>query len=182
MDEKILITGNTAKFNAIVLPGVVQDRITVFRNDNGDEYETAGVSWVQTRFSGAAPVKTQAGSVWSYGDWPNTVADPETFTDAAPTDNKVVLTTNDVSAYSAFYIMTSGGSVSVQGSLDNGATYSGDIKLEDMEGASAAARDFVTTTTAGKLYRVLCDKFTKLRILSNGVTAITGGTLLKANH
>lgn len=134
----------------------------------------------QSYTGGAAHVKTSSTSEWSYGDWPNSVGDNETFAATTPADNQVVLTTNDVSMYTAFYVFSTGGSFSVQASLD-GTNYSGDLKLEDLEGATATSKDYATTTTAGKLYRVVCSKAANLRILANGVTTIANGSLFKGN-
>ena len=117
---------------------------------------------------------------WSYGDWPNAVMDTDSFAATTPTDNDAVLTTNDISMYTEFLVFSTGGSFSVQASLD-GTNFSGDLKLEDLEGASAAARDFAVTSTAGKLYRLMCPKAKKLRIVANGTTTIANGVLLKGN-
>ena len=84
-------------------------------------------------------------------------------------DNDVVYVSGqDISRYPEHLIQVVAGSVTIQGSLDDGTTYSADLAVQDMQ--ATASQTFVTTmTTNGNMFR-LRGRFTKLKILQAGAT------------
>lgn len=81
-------------------------------------------------------------------------------------DEDALFTTNDVSAYDACMLMSSQGTVDVEGSLD-GSNYSTALALEQR---GAVSTDKVLITTAGVMFNVV-GKYRRLRVRQEGSAA-----------
>lgn len=88
---------------------------------------------------------------------------------AGVNDNDVIYTSKQsLVRYAEHIIQVVAGSVTVQASMDDGATWSADLAVQDLQSTNSAT--FVTTmTTAGNLFRIK-GRFTNIRILQSGAT------------
>jgi len=124
--------------------------------------------------NGAKHTETQAGSIWAYGNYPNTLYLNDTSTGAAQTNNTVIYTSNDVSIYNTHSIENTSTTdpVDVYVSVDgtNYATLAASVSLHDDVTTGGGVK--VVTIPAGKI-GVLTGKFRKIQVLKDGATAET---------
>lgn len=91
------------------------------------------------------------------------------FTGTGANDNDVLFTTNDVSRFDAFTLMSTAGAVDVLTSLDGTTFATAALSLSDH---GATTSDPVVVTAALRVYQFR-GKFKKVRVLQNGGTAAT---------
>lgn len=88
-------------------------------------------------------------------------------------DNDILVTSDDVTQYSAFMLMSTAGAVDVQVSLDGTNFSTAPLSLQDF---GATTTDPVLVTAAGRVYG-FAGKFRKFRILQNGATAASASVM-----
>jgi hypothetical protein len=81
--------------------------------------------------------------------------------------SEVLVTTGDISQYTAFTIVSSTGAVNVYVSLDGTNYTTAAVSLQDF---GATTSDPVTVTAAARLYQFV-GKFRKVKVVQNGATA-----------
>lgn len=95
------------------------------------------------------------------------------FQGASVDDNDIIIQTNDVQRYNAFFLMSTAGAMDVFVSVD-GTNYStAALSLVDF-GASDV--NPVVVTAANRIYGFR-GKFSKIRVLQNGATDVTAAAL-----
>lgn len=89
------------------------------------------------------------------------------YSGTGTSDNDVLFTTEDVTQFSAFMLMSTTGAVDVQVSLDGTNFSTAALSLQDF---GATTTDPVLVTAAGRVYG-FAGKYRKIRVLQNGATA-----------
>lgn len=132
--------------------------------------DTAGEEVLRKYTDGAAHTAMQSGSVWSYGNWPNTLSLSSTGTGV--NDNDVLFTAENLEPYDTHMIQASAGAVDVEVSLD-GTTFTpaGTFAIIDTTQTASATRVVVTAST--NLYMLPKGKYSAIRLVQNGATAAT---------
>lgn len=142
------------------------------RNYGGINYTTPAEGVHQEYSSGNAHVKTSSDSVWSYGTFPQYVNLKGSSSGATTTDNTVIYTSGDISAYNIHnFVNTSATDPMDVYVSDDGTNYlltPSAVRLHD----ATATGTFVLTIPAGDM-GTLEGKFTRIRVLKDGATAET---------
>lgn len=89
-------------------------------------------------------------------------------------DNDIVIQTNDISRYNAFFLLSTTGAMDVLVSLDGTNYSSAALSLID-DGATTI--DPVLVTVANRVY-AFRGKFKAIRVLQNGATAVANADLI----
>ena len=128
--------------------------------------------------SGAAHVETQAGSVWTYGNWPQYVTLAADFT-AGAADNAVLYTSGDVSTYNVHMIenlAASTNNMDVFGSLDGTNFNVTPLAVELMDDVTTGGGVKVVAIAPGKI-GILRGKYKAIKVQQAGATDADGRIL-----
>ena len=128
-------------------------------SDTGSELEWSGSSWATISTGGAAHTETQAGSVWSYGGWPQTQHLPIDSTAPDTSAGSAILTRKDARGYGrlTFKIVTAPTTgFRIQVAHDEASTWE-TLTTDSLAAYNSTTGAIVTaatlaTTTAGSFY------------------------------
>jgi len=166
-----LVITHSSGFVADGFPVLVQENAGSTHEflDNGGVYRWDGDSWnpAITKMEGSA------GSVWAYGNWPNTwFVQGSAQIVATAVDNSVIYESpGDMSGYNTFMIenTSSVDPVTVQISLD-GLNYSTDVAALLADDVTTGGGVKVLSIPTGKFAVVKDVRWKTIRVLKNGIT------------
>jgi len=111
-----------------------------------------------------------AGAATTITEGPNSTL----YQGAGINDNDVVIQSNDISRYNAFFLMSTAGGMDVFVTLDGTNYSSAALSLID---DGAITTDPVLVTTSSRIY-AFRGKFKAIRVLQNGATGVANAALL----